>query len=51
MEVSLIRKQRRRHELDNLQGEMRKIRPPSFDGERKREDDVEAWLLGIQRYF
>jgi hypothetical protein len=42
LEVSPIRHQRRRHELDNLQGELRKLRPPSFDGEREKEDDVEA---------
>jgi hypothetical protein len=30
---------------------MRKLMPPSFDGEREREDDVEAWLLGLRRYF
>jgi hypothetical protein len=49
--VSHVRHQRRRHELDSLQGESRKLKPPSFDGEREREDDVEAWLLGIMRYF
>jgi hypothetical protein len=30
---------------------MRKLKPPSFEGEREREDDVEAWLLGLRRYF
>jgi hypothetical protein len=40
--VSLVRQQRRRNEVDNLQGELRKLKPPSFDGEREREDDVEA---------
>jgi hypothetical protein len=49
--VSLVRHQRRRHELDSLQGELRKLKPPSFDGEREREDDVEAWFLGLMRYF
>jgi hypothetical protein len=44
-EVSHVRHQRRRHELDSLQGELRKLKPPSFDGEREREDDVEAWFL------
>jgi hypothetical protein len=39
--VSPIRHQRRRHELEILQGELRKLNPPSFDGEREREDDVE----------
>jgi hypothetical protein len=50
-EVSPVRHQRRRHEVDSLQGEMRKLKPPSFDGEREREDDVEAWFLGLRRYF
>jgi hypothetical protein len=46
-----IRHQRRKQEVDSLQGELRKLKPPSFDGEREREDDVEAWFLGIRRYF
>jgi hypothetical protein len=50
-EVSPVRHQRRRHEVDSLQGELRKLKPPSFDGEREREDDVEAWFLGLRRYF
>jgi hypothetical protein len=28
-----------------------KLKPPSFDAEGEREDDVEAWLLGLRRYF
>jgi hypothetical protein len=50
-EVSPIRHQRRKQEIDSLQGELRKLKPPSFDGEREREDDVEAWFLGLRRYF
>jgi hypothetical protein len=50
-EVSLVRHQRRKQEVDSLQGELRKLKPPSFEGEREREDDVEAWLLGLKRYF
>jgi hypothetical protein len=49
--VSHVRHQRRKLGLDSLQGELRKIKPPSFDGEREREDDVEAWLLGLISYF
>jgi hypothetical protein len=49
--VSPVRNQRRRHELDSLQGELRKLKPPSFDGGREREDDVEAWFLRLKRYF
>jgi hypothetical protein len=46
-----VRNQIRRHELDSFQGELRKLKPPSFDGKRERKDDVEAWLLGLGRYF
>jgi len=49
--VSLVRHQRRRYELDSLQGELRKLKPPSFDGEKEREDCAEARLLGIKKYF
>jgi hypothetical protein len=49
--VSHVRHQRRKQEVDSFQGEMRKLKPPSFEGEREREDDVEAWLLGLRRYF
>jgi hypothetical protein len=49
--VSLVRNQRRKQEVDHLQGEIRKIKTPSFEVEREREDDVEAWLLGLRRYF
>jgi hypothetical protein len=51
LEVSHVRPQRRKQEVDSLQGELRKLKPPSFDGEREREDYVEAWLLGLWRYF
>jgi hypothetical protein len=37
--------------LDNFQGDLRKLKPPSFDAEREREYDVEAWFLGLMRYF
>ena len=50
-EVSPIRHQRRRQEVDSLQGELRKLKPPSFDGEREREDDVEDLLLGIRKHY
>jgi hypothetical protein len=30
---------------------MNKIKPPTFDGEHKKEEDAETWLLGMKRYF
>jgi hypothetical protein len=43
--------QRRRYELESLQGELRNLKPPYFDGEKEREYDDESWLLGIMKYF
>jgi hypothetical protein len=37
--------------MDELKGEMNKIKPPTFDGEHKKEEDVETWLLGMRKYF
>jgi hypothetical protein len=36
---------------DELKGEMNKIKPPTFDGEHKKEEDAETWLLGMKKYF
>jgi hypothetical protein len=40
-----------RHSSNSLQGKLRKIKPPSFDGENKKGEDAEAWLLGMRKYF
>jgi hypothetical protein len=47
---SLVRKHRRSG-VDELRGEMNKIKPPTFDGEHKKDEDAETWLLGIRKYF
>jgi hypothetical protein len=31
--------------------ELKKSKPPSFDGEIKKGEEVEAWLLGLKKYF
>jgi hypothetical protein len=40
--------QKRRYEMDSFRGLLRNLKPPLFDGERKREDNVEVWFLGIK---
>ena len=40
--VSLVRRQRRRPEADIMQGELRKIKPPTFNGEHKKGEEAEA---------
>jgi hypothetical protein len=37
--------------VDELKGEMNNIKPPTFDGEHQKEEDVETWLLGMRKYF
>jgi hypothetical protein len=41
----------RRSGVDEIKGEMNKINPPTFDGEHRKEEDVETWLLGMRKYF
>jgi hypothetical protein len=47
---SPVRKHRRSG-VDELKGEMNKIKPPTFDGEHKKDEDAETWLLGMRKYF
>jgi hypothetical protein len=37
--------------VDELRGEMNKIKPPTFDGEHKKDEDEETWLLSMRKYF
>jgi hypothetical protein len=41
----------RRSGVDELKGEMNKIKPPMFDGEHQKEEAAETWLLGMRKYF
>jgi hypothetical protein len=47
---SPVRKHKRSG-VDELRGEMNKIKPPTFDGEHKKDEDVETWMLGMRKYF
>jgi hypothetical protein len=47
---SLVMKHKRSG-VDELRGEMNKIKPPTFDGEHKKDEDAETWLLGMRKYF
>jgi hypothetical protein len=47
---SPVRKHKRSG-VDELGGEMNKIKPPTFDGEHKKDEDVETWLLGMRKCF
>jgi hypothetical protein len=48
---SLVKKHKRRIEVDKLRGEMNEINPPSLSGEHKKDEYAETWLLGMRKYF
>jgi hypothetical protein len=37
--------------VDHLEGEFKKIKPSTFDGESRTGEEAEAWLLDIKKYF
>ena len=41
----------RRSDIGYLSYEFKKTKPPSFDGEVKKSQDAEAWLLGMKKFF
>jgi len=44
-------RRRRMHEVDILQGELRKIKPPTFNGENRKGEEDESLLLEVKKYF
>jgi hypothetical protein len=50
LSLSLVRRYKR-YGVDELRGEMKKIKPPTFDGEHKKDEDAETWFLGMRKYF
>ena len=37
--------------MDEMKGEMNKIKTPTFYGEHKKYEDSKTWLLGMRKYF
>jgi hypothetical protein len=42
---------RKRKQVDHLEGEFKKIKPTTFDGESRIGEEDEGWLLDIKKYF
>ena len=36
---------------EEISGEFKKIKPPMFNGEVEKGEEVEAWLSGMKKYF
>jgi hypothetical protein len=47
---SPVRKHKRSG-VDELRGEMKKNKPPTFDGEHNKNEYAKTWLLGMRKYF
>jgi len=43
--------QRIRHEAYIFQGDLRKIKPPTYNGEHWKGEEAEAWLLESNKYL
>jgi hypothetical protein len=48
---SNYRKKRKKHSKSSLTEKFRKAKPPTFDGEVKKGEEAEAWLLGLKKYL
>jgi hypothetical protein len=45
------KRKKRNHSKNHNLKEFKRAKPPSFDGEIKKGGEVEAWLLGLKKYF
>jgi hypothetical protein len=46
-----FKKDKKRKQVDHLEGEFKKIKPATFDRESRTGEEAEAWLLDIKKYF
>jgi hypothetical protein len=42
---------KRKHSKSHDPKEFKKSKPPTFDGEIKKGEEAEVWLLGLKKYF
>jgi hypothetical protein len=48
---SQTRGKKRKHSKSHDPEEFKKSKPPTFDGEIKKGEEAEVWLLGLKKYF
>jgi hypothetical protein len=48
---SQTRRKKRKHSKSHDPEEFKKAKPPTFDGEIKKGEEAEVWLLGLKKYF
>jgi hypothetical protein len=45
------RRKKRKHSKSHEPKEFKKSKPPTFDGEIKKGEEAEVWLLGLKKYL
>ena len=44
-------KKRKYKPYEEISGEFKKIKPPTFNGEAEKWEEAESWLYGMKKYF
>ena len=48
---NLYTKKRKYKPYEEISGEFKKIKPPTFNGETEKGEEAESWLSGMKKYF
>ena len=50
-EAEVYQKKKKYRPYEEISGEFKKIKPPTFNGETEKGEEAESWLSGMRKYF
>ena len=50
-EAKVYKKRKKYRPYEEISGEFKKIKPPTFNGEMEKGEEAESWLSGMRKYF
>ena len=50
-EAEVNKKKKKYRPYEEISGEFKKIKPPTFSGEMEKGEEAESWLSGMRKYF
>ena len=50
-EADLYDRKKKYRPYEEISGEFKKIKPPTFNGETEKGEEAESWLSGMRKYF
>ena len=50
-EAEVNKKKKKYRPYEEISGEFKKIKPPTFNGETEKGEEAESWLSGMRKYF